>query len=181
MRNFLQIAQGLDVLPLLHQLAIQPELWNVHGLRRDYPNSPHVVVDDIWLRFQDLYGTTDQVIDGHESVSYPAWEKLTAAQDLVFALMARVRGVRLGRVIITRLPVGKVIAAHSDGGGCAEYYNRYQICLSASAGNVLRCGDESISMRDGDIWMFNNLLEHEVINNSAADRLVMIVDIAGAK
>lgn len=178
MRNFLQIAQGLDVLPLLHQLQTQSNLWNQNGLRREYPDSPHVVVDDIWLRFQALGGS---VTDDAECLNYPAWDKLPAAQDVVFALMARVRGARLGRVIITRLPVGKVIAAHCDGGACAEYYNRYQVCLSASAGNVLRCDDESIAMRDGDVWMFDNLLEHEVINNSAADRLVMIIDIAGAK
>ena len=181
MRNFLQVAGTVDALPLLHQIAVQPDLWNQNGLRREYPDSPHATVDDIWLRFQDLDVPADQVPDTNESVCYPAWDKLPAAQDIVFALMARVRGVRLGRVIITRLPMGKVIAAHCDGGGVADYYQRYQVCLQATAGNVLCCEDESISMRSGEVWLFNNLLEHEVINNGSDDRIVMIVDIAGAK
>lgn len=180
MRNFLQIAAGVDIGQLLHQIACQPDLWNQNGLRREYPDSPHAVVDDIWLRFQDLDIPADKVPDEHESVFYPAWDKLPAAQDIVFALMARVRGVRLGRVIITRLAMGRAIAAHCDGGGHASYYQRYQVCLQATAGNALRCGGEAIGMRAGEIWMFDNLLEHEVVNNGSDDRIVMIVDIAGA-
>jgi len=181
MRNFLQIAGGVDVMPLLHALACQPELWNQNGLRREYPDSPHAVVDDIWLRFQPVGLPVDQVMDAHESVNYPAWAALPQAQDIVFAVMQRVRGVRLGRVIITRLPVGATIAAHCDSGDHAEYFERYQVCLQATAGNVFRCDNERIGMQAGDVWWFNNQLEHEVINNGSDDRLVMIIDIAKAK
>lgn len=181
MRNFLKISESVDVLPLLMQLRDNPDLWNENGLRRGYLNSPHVAADDIWLRFQSLDTPADQVADTLESVCFRGFERLTAAQDIVFALMSRVRGVRLGRVVITRLPAGSVIAAHSDGGGNAEYYTRYQVCLQATPGNVLRAGDESVSMRAGEVWRFDNLLEHEVINNGSDDRIVMIIDIAGGK
>jgi hypothetical protein len=32
-------------------------------------------------------------------------------------------------------------------------------------------------MKTGDIWWFDNSQEHEVLNNSADDRLALIVDI----
>jgi len=32
-------------------------------------------------------------------------------------------------------------------------------------------------MKTGDVFWFNNKLEHEVVNNSAFDRLSMVVDI----
>jgi hypothetical protein len=32
-------------------------------------------------------------------------------------------------------------------------------------------------MRTGEVWWFNNAIEHEVVNNSADDRIHLIVDI----
>jgi hypothetical protein len=36
-------------------------------------------------------------------------------------------------------------------------------------------------MATGDIWWFNNRIEHEVINNSATERIHMVVDIRTSK
>jgi len=32
-------------------------------------------------------------------------------------------------------------------------------------------------MRQGEIWWFDNSVEHEVMNNGADDRVLLIVDI----
>ena len=177
MRNFLHIG-SVDPLPLLHQIANHPALWNADPLRKQYPNSPHHAVDDILLRFQPSDLPIDEIIDGLECKSRIAWHLLPEAQNIVMQLMARVGGVRLGRVIVTRLPCGGRIDAHSDGGESAAYYNRYHVCLQSDAGNVTRCGGEQVGMSSGSVWLFDNQLDHEVLNNSAQDRIVMIVDIA---
>ena len=67
---------------------------------------------------------------------------LPQAQDLIFALMSRVRGERLGRCLITNLPVGAKIDAHVDGGAPAEYYERFHIVLHSGKGVMFRCGDK---------------------------------------
>lgn len=121
--------------------------------------------------------TQEQIVDAHESVNYPAMNEIPGVRNIVFGLMRQVEGERLGRVLITRLAPGKKIYPHIDGGDHARYYKRYQIALQSLPGVVFRAGDEQVNMRTGDIWWFQNAVEHQVINNSSDDRLALIVDI----
>jgi hypothetical protein len=181
MRNFLKIAQNIDIIPLLHAVQRQPNLWNVNTLRTAHPGSPHSEIDDIWLCFNDLDTYLESgdtaTIDEYDSIFYPAWNDLPQVRSIVFDLMRRVEGIRLGRVLITRLPAGKKIGTHTDSGPCATYYQRYHIILQNHPGSIFRGGDETICMNAGECWWFNNAAEHEVINNSVDDRLTLIVDI----
>ncbi|HEY2417587.1 MAG TPA: hypothetical protein VGH84_06680, partial [Steroidobacteraceae bacterium] len=54
MRHFQQIAAGIDPLPLLHALTLQPDLWNANRTRTWHPQSAHRVIDDILLRYNDF-------------------------------------------------------------------------------------------------------------------------------
>jgi quercetin dioxygenase-like cupin family protein len=186
LRNFLKIAEGVDVMPLLSALARSPELWNQNLLRTTHQSSPHTQVDDIWLRFNDLktYEETADpahVMDQHESINYPAFYALPQARALIFALMARVEGERLGRCIITKLKPGAVIDPHVDSGDHAAYFERYHIVLQSLPGSVFHAGGETVQMRVGEVWWFDNSSMHSVINNSADDRIHLIVDIKACK
>lgn len=181
MKNF-QLLDTFNPGLLLNQINRNPELWNQHKLRTTFVDSPHAAVDDIWIRFNDVSryeatGDPSTIVDGHESIWYSAVEKLPALRSLVFGLMARVEGVRLGRVLITRLAPGKQITAHIDSGDHAVYYDRYHFVLQGLPGSIFRCGDETVQMPSGSVWWFQNKVEHEVTNNSADDRIHMIVDI----
>ncbi len=194
MRNFNRISQGLDVVPLLNAVMRQPELWNTETLRTTHPGTPHTQVDDILLRFNDLtpykeaalagkpiseYAST--VLDEHESICFPAWYKLPEAHAIIFELMHYLKAIRLGRVLITRLPPGKVIDPHVDGGGHAAYYQRYHFILQNNPGSIFRCGEESVTMKPGEVWWFDNSVEHSVENYSNDDRLTMIIDLGMLK
>jgi hypothetical protein len=178
LRNFQILNAGLNVSPLLNAV-LRNDLWNKQTLRTAHPESPHTQVDDIWLRFNALPkdGEEAKIIDDHESINYPAWFTLPEAQNICLDLMRQVRGERLGRVLITRLAPGKSIAPHVDGGDHAAYYERYHVVLQGLPGQLFRCGGETVQMRTGELWWFQNLIEHEVINNSADDRIVLIADI----
>lgn len=182
MKNFFRLAQGVDSVPLLHAIYRQPALWNTEKLRTTHKLSPHTQVEDILLRFNDLdeYRKTENaasILDEHESTFYPAWHALPQAHVIIFDLMRRVEGIRLGRVMITRLAPGKKIDPHVDGGSHAAYFERYHVMLQNSPGSIFRAGLETVTMQPGEVWWFNNAVEHEVINNSADDRITMIVDI----
>lgn len=178
MRNFFRVCQGLQINQLMTALARQPELWNQQTLRTNHPQTAHGEVDDIWLRFQDISKLDlTAVVDEHESINYPAMALLPQARDIIFPLMALVQGERLGRVLITRLAPGKRIAPHVDGGTHAAYYDRYHVALQVHPGVLFRCGDETPAMQTGDVWWFDNSKEHEVVNNSAEDRITLIIDI----
>lgn len=173
MRHFLKLGEQIDVLPILSALSARPDLWNANDLRTTYPDSPHAEADDIWVMFNDVAGDVVNDIQAHP---FPAWSELPV-KDLVLNLMRRVGGVQLGRVIITRLAPGKSIAAHADQGAPATFYQRYHIVLQSFPGCLTKSGEEVIQMSGGEAWWFDNRAVHSVTNNSADDRIVIIVDI----
>jgi quercetin dioxygenase-like cupin family protein len=67
-----------------------------------------------------------------------------------------------------------------DSGAPATFYTRYQIALQSLPGALFNIEDETVNFRSGDIWLINNKAEHSVVNNSADDRIVCIVDIRSA-
>lgn len=176
MRNFTKIAEGVDVIPLLNALAVHDDLWNENNLRSTHPLSPHQAVDDIWFWFNDPTDP-EEVVDDLTVRPYRAWHEIPQVRPLVFDIMRRVEGVRLGRVLITRLPPGASIPAHTDQGAPATYYTRYQLALQCLPGALFESGGEVIQFRMGEWWLVNNRVEHSVTNNSADDRIVLIVDI----
>lgn len=185
MRNFLLIGKGTDTIPLLAAIARQPAIWTVDTYLRDYPQGPFGEIDSIILRFptKSVKETEQEVADHlskydqHECVWQPAIDQLPEVRALVMGLFNYVGGTRLGRVMINRIKPGGVIFPHKDTPEHAEYWSRHHICLQAEPGVVFRCEDESVFMRPGETWYFDNALEHEVINNSQTDRISMVVDV----
>lgn len=176
MRNFLRIAENIDTMPVLAALASRSDLWNVNPLRTVYPNTPHREADDIWLRFNRMPDDPQDVIDDIQTHAYPAWTELPV-KDMVLNLMRAVGGTQLGRVLITRLGPGNQIHPHADEGAPAMFYTRYQLMLQCYPGVTFNAGEESVSMKTGDCWWFDNSQVHSVINNSCDDRIALIVDI----
>lgn len=161
------------MLPIKAALAARPDLWNANDLRTTFPGSPHADVDDIWCMFDDPSG---DVINSTQTHPYPAWNELPV-KPLVLDLMRRVGGTQLGRVIITRLAPGKTIPEHIDGGAPVEMFTRYHIVLQSLPGCMAYSGGEVIQAAAGEIWWFDNKAPHSIVNNSADDRIVIVVDI----
>lgn len=173
MRNFLKIADA-DVVPLLQLLAINPDLWDENTLRTQHENTAHGATSDVWVWFNDVAG---DVVNDIQTYPYRAWDVLHPLKPIVLDLMRRVNGTQLGRVLITKLPPGKSITPHVDGGAPATFYTRFQIALQTGQGTVFHIGDEQRTFKAGEIWWIDNTKEHSVVNNGADDRIVCIVDI----
>jgi mannose-6-phosphate isomerase-like protein (cupin superfamily) len=178
MKNFQQVGTA-NLLPLLHQIQRQPELWKADTYLRDYPQGPFGDTETIFLRFPPAsvseleQGTKDQ----HECVWMDGAIYLPAARKHLFDLMALTEGERLGRVMINKLRVGGKVYRHADTPVHANYWDRYHFVLQSTPGVAFHCGDEEVWMKPGEVWWFQNALEHEVINNGSTDRVHMIVDI----
>lgn len=182
MKYFYQVAEGVDVAPILHCIAVRPELWNQETVRTAHAGSAHKAVDDILLRFNDLEaykssGDAASIMDGLETINFPPMFRLPQVRPVIFDLMRKVEGERLGRVIITRLLRGSQITKHIDQGAYAAYYSRYHLMLQNSPGSVFMCGDETCYMAPGTVWWFDTSVEHGVVNNSTIERITLIVDI----
>lgn len=180
MQHFLSLAVNVDTAPILREIVTQPELWDANPLRTQHPGTAHADVSDIWLWFNELPKDPLAVVNDIQTVPYPAWDQLPSLRRVVLDLMHRVDGVQLGRCIVTKLFPGGQIAPHTDQGAPAEFYTRYQIVLQSLPGAMFFCEDENANFRNGEVWWINNRVEHSVINNSADDRIVCIVDIRSA-
>jgi len=189
MKNFQRIGAGLDVMPLLLAIKRQPELWREDTYLRDYPQGPFAQIESIMLRFppksvhetEEALQTHLEHFDQHESIDYPPYKVLVEARPAVMGLMHYVGGERLGRVMINKIAPGGVIYPHADTPVHANYWDRFHIVLQSQPGADFRCGDEHVFMATGETWWFQNAIEHEVINNSADDRIHMIIDIRTSK
>lgn len=187
MRNFTQIASGVDVLPLLLAIQCRPELWMLDTYWKNHPAPTFRAVDSIFLRFPDKppyefateadKATYLASVDQMECFDQPAFAVLPEARPLIFGLMARINGERLGRVLINRLSPGAHIPKHRDCDRQDKYYDRFHIALKTNQNVEFITGAERIYAKDGDVFWFENTEEHEVANHGESDRIHMIVDI----
>ncbi|UIY28693.1 hypothetical protein LZK73_18355 [Neorhizobium galegae] len=142
MKYFQQLAAGINVTPLMNAIQRQPELWNANPIRTKHPGTAHAEVSDILLRFNDVEeflrtGDPTTITDDHEAIPGDAWHKLPQARPIIFDLMRTVEATRLGRVIITKLPPGRQITPHVDGGAPATYFERFQVAPAVAARRAL--------------------------------------------
>jgi len=176
--QFVQLASGVDVVPVALELARADHLWDRNPERRLYPGTPHAAMTDITVRYMPEADVTMEARrTEHRNVFWPAWHAMPSLRPMVFALMTRVQAVELGSILITKLPTGKMIDPHSDAGNWAPaYYNcKAHITLAGSA--LVRCEDDAIEMKTGTIWTFNNLLNHSVECIGEYDRVSCIVSM----
>ena len=192
LNNFLKLAAGAEVTQLMlaiHRHEKDSAIWKEDTYLRDYPQGPFGDCESIILRFppRSVHETEEalkkhlETFDQHECVDYPVYKILPEARPLISGLMTFVQGERLGRIIINKIKPGGVIYPHADTPAHAKYYDRFHVVLSSSPGVMFRAGDERVYMETGSVWWFNNALEHEVINNSADNRIHMVVDIRTSK
>jgi hypothetical protein len=176
--RFVQIAGGIDVVPVMLELNRNADLWDRNPFRRLYPGTPHGAMTDIAVRYMpEADVTMESRTREHRNVFWPAWHALPALRPMVFALMARVQAVELGSILITKLPAGRGIDPHSDAGSWGpEYYNcKAHITLAGSA--LVCCEGEVCRFYTGTIWTFDNILQHSIENDGDGDRVVCIVSM----
>jgi hypothetical protein len=186
MEFFKKMPFTFDIGPLRSALAAHPELWDQYSVRKTAPATPHGDMSDIWVRYNDIEpfresGNYSTFNDRHVPVWYDAWTKYpdvqAALREIIFDLMASVEGEMLGGVLITRIPSGGGIAPHTDHGWHVEYYDKFYVSIESAPGAEFWCGDEFINPDPGEVYLFDNKLEHWVTNGSDHDRMTLIVCI----
>lgn len=180
MGEFLRIAHGIDTMPIMLDLMRAPDLWDQNRTRTTFEGTPHGQSSDIWVRFRspvELEGPQSHK-EEYRCVNWPAWHRLPSLRPLIRALKHTVDAVELGSILVTRLPPGATILPHSDQGSwAAERYNtKLHVTLAGRSHSI--CGDELVEMVAGDVWTFDNLRLHSVVNpDDGADRVALIASM----
>ena len=180
MKHIYKLAQGIDVAEAHSEiLSVGDKWWNAHPERTSSKESPHREIDDIWLRYQSrqelLVGSSQ--MEPHESVFYPAWEDFPAIQSIVFDVMRFSRATRLGGILLTKIPAGKMCYPHTDNGWHAKYYEKFAVQIRASHGQAFCFDDGRFESITGDLYTFDNHVGHWVENPTDEDRITLIICI----
>ena len=85
----------------------------------------------------------------------------------------------VGRSRLMRLAGAAEVSAHYD-----MHYNWYQrvrihVPIVTDPGVRFLCGDDEVHMQSGEAWIFDTWQFHNVINESRADRIHLVIDTAG--
>lgn len=184
MRNLQLVMNSIPTWGLLHALTHTTVKWTEMGWRVAHEESPFYAEEDIWLRFTppalaaDL-GAKWPVLDSTEVVWWPNSRNFPAAKALALDLMRAMDGYSLERLIVTRLPPGKTVAAHKENSGSYDNQlglNKYLLVLNGLAGVVLRCGPDATAPKAGDAWWYRHKEQSEIVNNSEDDLVTLRVD-----
>lgn len=175
---------NVNVEPLKKALTRHGNLFGQYPYRADFENSPHAQMNDIWVRYNDVKpcietGDFSTFANEHDSIWYDCIKKLPEVIKPIFEVMHFVNGERLGGVLITRLPPGGEIKAHTDSGWHAKYYDKYYLAIKNKPGSNFHFDDGVITPEEGEVYWFNNSKRHWVINDTKTERIAMIVCIRG--
>ena len=85
-----------------------------------------------------------------------------------------------GRAKIVNLPPGKRVYPHIDRGAYYLVHARFHLVLRSTQGSMLRAGDETQRLRNGELWWFDNNQVHEAWNDGEENRIHLIFDVLPA-
>lgn len=176
-----RIATGFDV-RLVRQRLVSPDnvdLWNAHTLRTEA--YAHAGISDIWVRYnawENLDRSNPAAFnEPHESVWYPAIDRVPVLRPLIFDVMRLVEGEHLGGVLITRIPPGGEVLPHVDQGWHARYYDKVAVQIEGGHKQSFCFDDDKLVSHPGDVYTFDNSRKHWVTNESDHDRITLIICI----
>lgn len=184
LRYFRRVTSGVNVAPILADLAANPDLWDEFTERTAAPHGAMAGTSDIWVRYfprETLRTAADYLGEGRCEF-YRAWHALPSIQSVAFGLMQMCRGVELGVGLITRIPPGGEVKPHADGAAwSARYYNRkFYLVLAGNDACENVTLDERIVILPGDTVEFDNLVPHSVHNRGTTERITLIFTLRSA-
>lgn len=174
MKNFIKIG-NVDISPLLEELENTVHLWGHTPERASYNGSAHKDTDCIILR-----GNSSRDITKYQEEIESDWwiASLNFPYTVRFIeMLSKAFGFKeVGKVMFTTLYPKSSISEHVDEGSYSDHFDRMHIPLITSDKVVFKCGAEQISMKEGEIFVFNHKLPHSVTNDGNHERFHLVID-----
>ena len=178
MLNFKLVESSVDTQPILNELKNSSRMWYANTSRQENVRCQRHTAN-IFLRVakKPLPAGEKNANNVHQSVTTrKAKELFTNTYSFCLNFAREIEG-ELGRATLVALSPNRQVYPHIDHG---EYYrirDRYHLVVSSSAGSPLTAGEETVVMREGELWVFNNKVRHSAFNTSGEQRVHLIFDI----
>lgn len=174
LRNFKLIRPRVDLALFRAELGRDARAWEANT-RRQREVKVQRNTQNIGLRTAVVPPDT-HINDAQEVVDTPLAPSFPETLAFLHAFAAE-RGASLSRAMYVRLAPGSRVYRHRDDG---EYYlirDRFHLIVESPAGSLLLTGRERNLMREGELWWFDNKLEHEAFNPGTDWRVHLIFDL----
>ncbi len=174
---FRRIEEGIDVKPLVAELNAAPDVWLANTSRQRKVRCQRDT-RNIFLRVavRPLPPGARNANDVHASrvARYASKFPKTLAFCQQFADL---QGYELGRVTLVALQPHGWVRPHVDAGAYYRIRDRFHLVLVSPGGSPLTAKSETVVMREGELWAFDNKARHEARNPSGEPRVHLIFDV----
>ena len=150
-KNFILLGKA-DTAPIIAELDAAPEMWLADTSRqRKVRCQRHT--QNIYLRAarKPLPPGAKNANDVHESRVLRSAARFPKTLQLCERI-ARQQGALLGRAALVALLPQSRVYPHVDHGAYYRIRDRYHIVLKSAQGSPLTAGDETVVMREGELW-----------------------------
>ena len=179
-KHFTRIADSVAVGPFLAELDAAPEMWLANTSRqRNVRCQRHT--QSIFLRApkKPLPPGAKNANDVHESRVARAARKFP--RTLAFCeRISNELDASLGRATLVALLPESQVFPHVDAGAYYRIRDRLHLVLKSADGSPLTAAGETVVMRPGELWAFNNKALHSAENPSREPRVHLIFDLLPA-
>lgn len=149
MRHFYRLADGIPVVAFMTRFHEQREVLS----NRDEGVS--------WIEIRSPKG------DSEGATVFPVLKR-TALTILTMA-----EGSQLGACALIALDAKSTISNEAEQHG----WSRFVLVLQGNPKGMMLIGDESITMRTGEIWWIDSKAPGQIINNGDDDLVLFLVDV----
>lgn len=139
------------------------------------------------LRVHKINSSTPDTLKAHaeiiECVDTSARKLYPAVDQLVTWIIDRTEGFHLGRIMLVNLHPHGEVGLHKDLGSYFQYHYRFHVPITTNPGVLFSGpdGTQAAHMPSGHLCQLHNQNLHGVKNNSAFERIHLILDIATQK
>ncbi len=177
MQNFKLVANTINTKFILGELDAQEQMWLANTSRQKNVYCQRHT-RNIFLRVakKPLPRGEKNANNVQESVTASAAVNFPYTLEFCENLANTIHG-KLGRVMLVALAPNSQVYPHVDHGKYYRIRDRYHLVITSPTGSPLSAGTETAVMREGELWVFNNKIEHSAINTSNQHRIHLIFDI----
>ncbi len=175
--RFTRIAEKVDVEPFRSELDAASDLWLADTSRQRKVRCQRDTLN-IFLRVarKPLPAGATNANDVHESRNARFAGRFPHALKFCQKI-ASLREGELGRAALVALQPRGWVRPHVDAGAYYRIRDRFHLVLHSPGGSPLTCGDETIVMRTGELWAFDNKTRHDARNPTDEPRVHLIFDV----
>jgi hypothetical protein len=168
----IHLINSINVESVIDILKNKPELWNLDKTRQTLYEE-HKETESIILIFtNNTYPYERKINKELIGVFKPFLNELISILNEHFKYSQPV----IVKLIFAKLKAGGKIKPHIDNGFILQVPNRIHIPIIPNDDVIFTINKKQKQFKKGNMYNFNNTMEHSVINNSSTDRVHCIID-----